>query len=530
MITFLLSILSFLYCYILLRRFIHASYMFQLEHYNLGKLIDWYYKNKTNKKIYIPLLISILSLIMFFVLDFDIYLIIFELVLGILTIPFINYKQEKKRLNVTNRIKRFIAANLLIMLIIFLITYLICNKYYYLMEMVFINILILNFIIIDIIFLAALLVKPFEKLIQKKFINQARTKIILNRRLTTLGITGSYGKTSTKYIINQVLTKEYNVCMTPNSYNTPMGVTLSINNYLRNIDEMFICEMGACRVGEIKELCDIVFPKIGIITSIGPQHLDSFLNMKNIIKTKFELLESLPYDGLAILNYDNYYIRSYNLKSKVKILTYGIEKENVDYHAMNIHYGINGSTFEVVYPNKQRYLFKTKLLGKHNISNILASIALANHLDINIKKVINAIELLKPVSHRLELRNFNNYNIIDDSFNANIEGCRNALDILNHFENKKIIITPGMIEQGHSQYENNYQFGEKISKICDYVVLVGKNQTKPIVDALLDCNYPKDQIYITNIFNEGFRYILDKFREDFSVLIENDLPDNYNES
>ncbi|QVK17800.1 UDP-N-acetylmuramoyl-tripeptide--D-alanyl-D-alanine ligase [Mycoplasmatota bacterium] len=520
---------SILYLYILVKRYLYSCFILQLEHYQLGKYLDWFYKNKTNKKLLIPLVVSLLALILILFISFK-YLLYFELVLGIITMWFINYKQEKKKLKITNRMKRMFSFTLFLAVVIFVINYLVLRNRFNIGEIIFIYLLINNFLVYDLVLIGSLLALPLEKYFQYKFIMKARSKILENNELKVIGITGSYGKTSTKFIIGDLLKKAYNVCITPNSYNTPMGVTLTVNEYLRNIDDYFVCEMGACRVGEIKELCDIVFPKIGVISSIGPQHLETFRTIKNIINTKFELVESLPSDGLAILNYDNYYIRNYIVRNKIKILTYGIEQSNVDYYALNIHYGTYGSTFEVQFPNKERYLFKTKLLGKHNICNILAGIALADYLEINIKKIIVAVEQLEPVAHRLELKSFSNYHVIDDSFNANIEGCANALDILSHFDQKKIIITPGMIELGREQYDHNYRFGEKIAQICDYVVLVGRKQTKPIRDALIDIQFPEENIFVTNQYEEGFKHIIDHFKTNFTVLIENDLPDNYSEN
>jgi len=501
----------------------------QLEHYQLKKFFNWSYKNKTNKKIIIPLSISVISLSLILFISFK-SVLYYEIALAIMTMPFIRYKQEKKKLRITNRMKRLFAFSLFLIMILFLITYLLLINQYNLGEIIFIHILINNFIVFDLVVIALLLAHPVEKFFQNRFIIKARCKLLENNHLNVIGITGSYGKTSTKFIIGDILKKEYNVCLTPNSYNTPMGVTLTVNNYLKNIDDYFICEMGACRVGEIKELCEIVFPKIGIISSIGPQHLETFRNIRNIINTKFELVESLPSDGLAILNYDNFYIRNYAIKNTVKVLTYGLEQSNVSYYALNIHYGTYGSTFEVQFPNKERYLFKTKLLGKHNIRNLLAGIALADYLNINVHKVMYAVEQIEPIEHRLELKTFPNYHVIDDSFNANIEGCANALDILSHFKQKKIIITPGMIELGREHYELNYRLGENIARVCDYVVLVGKKQTKPIFDALVDIQYPEEAIYITNQYEEGFKHIINQFKNDFTVLIENDLPDNYSEN
>lgn len=525
---FFFILTSLILGYIFIKRLVYSFFIFQLENYQIGNLLNWYYKNKTNKKILIPLITSMLNLLLVLFFPFK-YLIYLILILSLITIPFINYQQEKKRIKYTKRMRRLLIGTFILIMIIFILNYFILIHNHTLMEVIFISILVINFLVIDVVIMAHFLCLPLEKAIQNYYVNKARYKILDNHFLNVIGITGSFGKTSTKNIIKEILKLEYNLTITPESFNTPMGISLTVNNDLRNIDDYFICEMGARRIGEIKELCDIVYPKIGIITSIGPQHLESFLSMQNIINTKFALIESLPNDGLAIINYDNEYIRNYQIKNKVQTLTFGINNPDVDYYALNIHFGIDGSTFEVQYPNKKRYLFKTKLLGKHNIYNILAGIALADYLKININKVINAISKLAPIKHRLEVIKLPNYTIIDDSYNANIEGFSNALEVLKHFPNAKVIITPGLIELGKMQYDYNYKMGEKIGKVCDYVVLVGKMQTEPIYEALINMQYPLDKIFITNSYQEGMENIFNKFTNDFTVLIENDLPDNYSE-
>ena len=123
--------------------------------------------------------------------------------------------------------------------------------------------------------------------------------------ITVIGITGSYGKTSVKFYLNKLLSAKYNVLMTPESFNTPLGVVKTIRTSLKATHEIFICEMGAKNINDIKEICDIVHPKHGVITSIGPQHLESFKTVENVVKTKFELADAIDKNGMVFLNYEN---------------------------------------------------------------------------------------------------------------------------------------------------------------------------------------------------------------------------------
>lgn len=165
--------------------------------------------------------------------------------------------------------------------------------------------------------------------------------------LKVIGITGSYGKTSVKYYLSTVLKAKYNVLMTPESYNTPMGVVKTIREQLRPTHEIFVCEMGARHVGDIKEICDIVFPEYGIITSIGEQHLETFKSIENIIKTKFELYDAVADKDKMFLNGDNENITKTLIGKGDKIShTYGLNEQNETY-AYDIKVTNKGTVFSV---------------------------------------------------------------------------------------------------------------------------------------------------------------------------------------
>ena len=188
--------------------------------------------------------------------------------------------------------------------------------------------------------------------------------------LIVIGVTGSYGKTSTKYVVNTILSQKYNTLMTPESYNTTMGVVRTINEKLTSMHQLFVCEMGAKYVGDIKEITDIVNPKYGIVTAIGPQHLDTFKNIDNVRKAKLELVDSLPEDGIAFVNWEDENIR--NSKITKNMVKFGLSKE-ADYYAANIDITERGSSFDVMIPNKEPIRIKTRLLGNLNILNIVYS-------------------------------------------------------------------------------------------------------------------------------------------------------------
>ena len=307
---------------------------------------------------------------------------------------------------------------------------------------------------------------------------------------------------------------------------------ITINEHLDNYNDYFIAEMGACKVGEIKELCDLVHPKYGILTRVGLAHLETFGSEENIQKTKFELIENLPSDGLGILNGDDEKQLSYNVKNDVKIKWIGIDNKEVDTYAKDLELSYKGTKFKVVFKNeKKEYEFETKLLGKNNIYNILAGITLGKELGIDIKGLQKAVKTIKPVEHRLSMTKYYDINIIDDAYNSNPMGCKMALEVLNMMPGKHIVVTPGMIEVGAKEDEVNKEFGRQIAENTDEVILIGEEKTKPIYDGLIEKGFNKKNIHILNDVMDAFPLLMklkDSQKETYALL-ENDLPDSFNE-
>ena len=367
---------------------------------------------------------------------------------------------------------------------------------------------------------------PVEKLVNRYYTNDAKRILAACPDLKIIGITGSYGKTSVKYYLNTLLRARYNVLMTPESYNTPMGVVKTVRGSLRATHEIFICEMGAKWVGDIKELCDIVHPQHGVITSIGPQHLESFKTLDAVKNTKFELADALPQDGMLFLNNDDENIRAHG--SKRPFVSYGIENKS-DYTASDISVSERGTTFTVTGPDGEKESFSTRLIGRHNVLNITGAIAVSNKFGIPLSELKGQVRRLEGVPHRLELKKKNGVTLIDDAYNSNPSGTKAALEALRLFEGYKILVTPGMVELGEKQEELNREFGANAAKVCDYVVLVGKKQAVPIKAGLLDAGYPEKKIFVADTIEEALThvYAIGSNGQQKIVLLENDLPDNY---
>lgn len=371
--------------------------------------------------------------------------------------------------------------------------------------------------------------KPVENAINRWFVNDAKRILKSCPDLTVIGVTGSYGKTSVKFILKTLLEAKYNVLATPESYNTPMGVVLTVRNQLRATHEVFVCEMGARHVGDIKEICDIVHPKHGIITSVGPQHLETFYHIDNVKKTKFELADALPDSGTVFLNGEDENIASYRANVKNRAVSYGLS-EKCDYYATDISASSRGTSFTVHTPKGETEVFTAALIGAHNVINILGAVAICCELGIPLPALKMQVRRLESVPHRLQLLpKGGGVTVIDDAYNSNPAGSKAAIDALALFDGFKVLVTPGMVELGEKQAELNKAFGAYAAKVCDYVVLVGKKQTAPIYAGLQEAGYPADKIYVADALSDAIirAYGVDAGGAEKVILLENDLPDNF---
>ena len=504
---------AFVYCK-------HVLHMFQQNRYELYRYSKWLF-NRNNIRPYISLIYIVLVLLAGTL--FRKYATLLCLMITVVFTIFLLYAESKKNyvkdLVVTNRVKRqIVVMTILLMLFIYWLIHL------FDVDVVGVLCTILPYFLI---YLMALITLPVENMIKKYYENKARNIIDNMDNLIKVGITGSYGKTSTKNIINDIINLNYFTLITPASYNTPMGITRTIREQLKPIHEVFICEMGADKVGDISYLMNFVKPKYGIVTSIGPQHLNTFHSIENIINEKMQEIEMLPLDGVGFINLDNDLIRSYEIRNNCRIVSVGIDNKDADLVAEKIRYTKDGSSFMLKYGNKN-YKFKTLLLGKHNITNILIGVALALELGIDIKEIVKNVANIRQVEHRLEVKKINNITFIDDAFNSNPVGSRMALDVLQMMPGKRVIVTPGMIDLGSNQNQINKEFGKYMLDKADFVILVGQLQTQSIYDGLKEAGFDLDKVLVVKNVKDAFDYIYKHFSIRDTVLLENDLPDAFN--
>lgn len=380
-----------------------------------------------------------------------------------------------------------------------------------------------------VVMIALFLLMPVERHINSRFRNEAVSILRSKPDLKVIGITGSYGKTSTKHYLQRILSEQFDTLMTPGSYNTPMGVIRTVRELMKPYTEVFICEMGAKQKGDIREICEIVKPTMGIITAVGPMHLETFKSIENVQSTKFELADSLPADGLIVVNNDFEYCANRPVDN-TNVLRYGASNpEGADYTVTNIKYGAEGTTFTINGPDNSKYDFSTKLVGECNVSNLTAAIIIALKLGVPEAKIRYAVGKIEQVEHRLSLaRTPGGVTIIDDAFNSNPSGAKMAVDVLSQFDQgNRIIVTPGMIELGDRQFELNKAFGKYAGNKVDTVIVVGEYNREALQEGLNESNINESNVFFASSFNEAQQFLHGMLKNGDTVLYENDLPDSF---
>jgi UDP-N-acetylmuramoyl-tripeptide--D-alanyl-D-alanine ligase len=376
---------------------------------------------------------------------------------------------------------------------------------------------------------------PIEAGLRSMFRENAR-RTLQQANPVVIGITGSYGKTSTKEYLAHILSGRFRVLATPKSYNTLMGVCIVINTHLRHDYgyDYFIVEMGAYVEGEIREICRLVKPQISIVTAVGPQHLERFGSIEKTAKAKYEIIEALPPDGVGVFNWDNPHVRAMYERgypdTRIAVTWQNAEHSRLRFLANNIHETLNGLDFEVedtVAGEKQP--FGTRLMGRHNVTNILLATAVACHLGMSLTEIAMRVASLEPAEHRLQRKVLPGHiTVIDDAYSANPIGAQSALDALALYqEGRRVLITPGIVELGPLQEQENFKLGRYAAKICTDIVLVGAEQTLPVQHGIQEVGFSSDHLYVFDTREEAIAWFQRELKPGDTVLFLNDLPDTY---
>jgi UDP-N-acetylmuramoyl-tripeptide--D-alanyl-D-alanine ligase len=382
------------------------------------------------------------------------------------------------------------------------------------------------------IFLADTAVKPIQTLDNRRFVQRAERKLGEISPLV-IGITGSFGKTTTKACVAEVAELRGPAYATPASFNTYLGVVRAINEGLTTRHRTFIAEMGAYRRGDVAELCELVHPTVGILTAIGPAHLERFGSLDEIEKAKGELAEALPADGTFVTSADDERCLRAAQRTDAQVVLFSTAgAKDADLTAHDIEMAEGTTRFMLSERNGEEVVVRSKLLGRHNVANLLAAAAAGTSLGMSLDAIGRALARVTPPAHRLApiLNRQAGIVVIDDAYNSNPVGAAAALEVLaSHQAERRLLVTPGMVELGEREAEENERFGQHAAEVCDLVVLVGEERSRPIRAGLDAASFPGDRIHVVANASEAEALLARTTRRGDVVLFENDLPDLYAE-
>jgi UDP-N-acetylmuramoyl-tripeptide--D-alanyl-D-alanine ligase len=267
-----------------------------------------------------------------------------------------------------------------------------------------------------------------------------------------------------------------------------------------------------------------------VVTSVGIAHLETMGSIERIADEKADIIRHMKRDGITVLNVDDDRVAAMAELAPGAVWTVSVEGRTADISAFDIEYDRHGTRFTVRDETGATARFQTPLLGRHNVLNVVLGVAVGRAMGLRLRQLAYAATRLKPVPHRLELKREGPITVIDDAFNSNPVGARNAVEVLGSFVGgRRVIVTPGMVELGEREYEENRIFGAHIADHADVAILVGKKRTEAIRSGLLERGFDENRIVGVDSLFEARDYLRSEFGEHDVVLYENDLPDQYNE-
>lgn len=509
--------------------------MLQLTGYKLNGYLRWFKETKYSyiSRLFMLSFLSLAAMLMTNVLLADFFVvpvlkfvgILFYILFSSLFITNLFTAKQKTPLKYTKRMTRLVVVYFILILIFSILIEILGFMFIPYLSYGLIGIIPIMLPLF--VFLAYYITYPIEKLISNSYVKKAKKKLESIKNIQVIGITGSYGKTSVKNILKTLLSEKYKVCASPSSYNTPLGLAKTILQNLNSDNEIFIAEMGAKQRFDIKELCEMVKPKIAVVTGIGNQHLLTFGSVDNIIKTKSELAEYVSNNhGKIFVNIESDGAKKLvnNFKDAIKV---SIKDNTTDLYVKDIKTTKDGSKFSLCF-NNEVVECKTILLGDHNISNILLAATVAINLGLTLKEIQEGIEKLVTIPHRLEIvKSSSTYTILDDAYNSSVEGSKASLDVLSKFDGKKFVITPGLVELGTEQFNSNFEFGMDMAKVCDYVIIDSVINYDAISSGLIFGGFDEKNIIQVANLTQAVQMLNTLASSNDVVLFENDLPDNY---
>src|SRR5579875_2545825 len=372
---------------------------------------------------------------------------------------------------------------------------------------------------------------PYEHKIQKRFWLEAHSKL-KSLKPTVIGITGSFGKTSTKHLLGHILEVQAPTLITPGSVNTPMGIARIVRERLGSHHRFFVCEMGAYGPGSIARLCRLAPPDVGLITAIGMAHYERFKTLDAVAETKFELAEAVAKRGGPVIIAEQVLefaaARAFRDKYRQQTIVVGPGPE-CSLRVISSAQTNAGIQAEVTWDGRT-YLLKAPLYGEHHIMNMALSFAAACSLGVPPEDAILALASVPQISHRLEVKQGPaGARLIDDAYNSNPAGFASGLRLLNALRTdggRRILVTPGMVELGAAHDEEHRKIGELAGRYVDVLLAVVPERIQTLTAAYAEAN-PSGVIVPVSTFADAQQWMNTNLRPNDVVLLENDLPDLY---
>lgn len=382
--------------------------------------------------------------------------------------------------------------------------------------------------------LAVLVLSPADWLTKSIIIWKAKQKISHYPHVKIVGIAGSYGKTTMKEIVTTILKQKFQVLSTPENINTPLGISRLIQKSDLSRVEILVVEMGEYQPGDIKNICGITKPDIAIITGINEAHLERMGNLNKTAGTIFEVADNLKNGGLLLANADDDRVVEYANTHLFGNMTW-FSSHNVNHNVWetkNIQFAQDGSgiTFELDKNQKKVDKIKIPILAEYGIGDVLAGVQLAENVGMKWHEMRKGIDQITVVPHRLFpiTNSQTKVLVIDDSYNGNPDGVREAISVLSKFhERRKLYVTPGLVEAGDRVQEVHEEIGKKLAKVANIVVLIKNSVTPIIAQGLIDSGFDTNSIYWYESGNDVQKHIGEHVRPGDVVLFQNDWPDNY---
>jgi UDP-N-acetylmuramoyl-tripeptide--D-alanyl-D-alanine ligase len=431
--------------------------------------------------------------------------------------------KAKKRLSMTGRATRIYVSSLIIGIGVGLA--LVLTKAHILFWPVAIQVIPLFLVF------GNLVLMPYERRVQQRYWDEAHRKLLAIKPIT-IGITGSYGKTSVKHILGHILSNTAPTLITPASVNTPMGVSRIVREQMNADHHFFVCEMGAYGPGSIRRMCDLASPDLGIITAIGAAHYERFKTLETVAKAKFELAEAVVgKKGIVVLteevaNFANAIEFVSRHRKNVLIVGRG---QTSDLRIISSDATIAGIQLDVEWKGA-RFVLRSPLYGLHHGVNMAVAFAAACELGVAPEDAVLGLASTPQISHRLEVRRHPcGAVLIDDAYNSNPVGFGNALtllDLLRQDGGRRILITPGMVEMGQIHDEEHRKIGALAAAHVDVLLPVVPQRIQPLITAFQTVNL-RGEVVLCGNFKAAETWLASNCRSTDTVLIENDLPDLY---